>query len=114
MLSVFDFCLCFLLLEQGEMDISLELSILRTVITRTKYYYSDFHSYSDSYFTMHKLAVIHQHPDFYVDHIDIVLHTLDSTISFGTVRLLLEVPLTYSEFLAGDQIAVAVCFNISV
>jgi hypothetical protein len=58
---------------------------------------------------MHKLAVVHQHPDFYVDHISVVLHSLDSTISFGTVRLLLKVPLTHDAFLAGDHMEVAVC-----
>ena len=82
----------------------------KTLITKTSYYYSDFHSHSDVYFTMHKLAVIHQHPEFYVDHISIILHSLDSSISFGTVRLLLAVPLTYDAFWAGDHMAVTVCF----
>ena len=73
----------------------------RTVIARTSYSFSYLHFQAyQHYFLMHRLAIIHQHPDLYVDYIQVALSVVDcgaDTVSFGTVRLSLEVPRNHTE-----------------
>ena len=70
------------------------------VIVTTSYSFTSVHDSSDIYCELFKLATIEYHSDLYLDYIGVSLSTVDDsldTVSFGTVRLTLEVPKNQDE-----------------
>ncbi len=75
-------------------------SIPEHVIVTTSYSFTSVHDSSDIYCELFKLATIEYHSDLYLDYIGVSLSTVDDsldTVSFGTVRLTLEVPKNQDE-----------------
>jgi len=84
------------------------------VIVTTSYSFTSVHDSSDIYCELFKLATIEYHSDLYLDYIGVSLSAVDDsldTVSFGTVRLTLEVPKNQDE---GTQFnLVSVCNFLS-
>ena len=100
------FCIYISVIEDEEIvrqsHSSSRIYFPRTVFAKTSYNYSYLHFQACYTFLMRRLAIIHQHPDLYVDYIQVALHTIDcgaDTVSFGTVRLSLEVPRNHTELI---------------
>jgi len=80
------------------------------VIVTTPYSFASVHNFSNDCFELFNLATIEYHSDLYLDFIGVSLFALDSgldDVSFGTVRLTLELPKVLR---GGNQInLVSVC-----